>query len=167
MRLKDDRPQGAAEEFFALVAKQVKARADGRDGPFSIETNLHPLLDGLGPAARKFSVRLKDLRAPMRALSKALRKNLEDHAETLDSDSRKRIEAVCAGLDRRADQTVTAWINMLDALAEPVLTVVGAAPAPETPRYVDWLEIEREGGQTADIGFLSPSHRIRCSPSPP
>lgn len=142
-RLKDGNPQGAVEAFTALVYQQVFARAAGRDGPYSLETDTRPLIDGLDEAAVALKQKLRALQKPMRALTERLRKRLEEQAETLDGDTRRRIESVTASIERRADMTLAAWISMLDTLAQP--------ESPE--QYVDWMEIERVDGQAVDVGL--------------
>ncbi len=142
-RLKDNEPQGLAEDFLILVGKQVYARADGREGPYSLETQTRPLINGLGDAAGKLKTKLNDIRRPLRTLAARLRKNLNDNAQTWDSDTRKRIEAVAAGIERRSEHALSAWIGMLETLTQD------ATP----PEFTDWMEVERGDGHVTDIGL--------------
>ncbi len=142
-RIKDGQPHGATEEFLHLVGKQVLARSEANSGPYSLETHIHPLIDGLGDAAHKLRGRLTDLQKPMRALAVRLRRRLEENAATLDTDTRKRIDSVCAGLERRAENTIGGWIAMLKTLQQ------GNAD----PAFVDWMEVERTEGKMTDIGL--------------
>jgi ATP-dependent DNA helicase DinG len=142
-RLKDGQPKGAAEEFLQLVHAQVTARAAGRDGPYSLETEVFPLADGIAEAARKLKGRLGDLQKPMRELAAQLRRKMNDHADTWDTDTRKRAESVCSGLERRANHTLAAWMDMLENLMQPA-----------TPDgFAEWFGVERSDGRSWDIGF--------------
>jgi len=142
-RLRDGKPHGSAEQFLALVYQQVMARAAGRDGPYSLETQTRPLIADLGDSAEKLQERLRALQKPMRRLSAQLKKRLSEQSDTLDSDSRKRIEALSAGIDRRAEMALGAWIAMLETLKE------SESPA----QYIDWMAIERIDGKAWDLGL--------------
>lgn len=142
-RLKDGQAKGATEEFLHLVYAQVMARAAGRNGPYSLETEVFPLIENLPEAARKLKGRLRDLQKPMRELAQRIRKKMADHADTWDSDTRKRAESVASGLERRSERAIAGWIDMLETL--------GQDSAPEG--FAQWLEIERVDGQSWDIGM--------------
>lgn len=142
-RLKDGQPMGVTEIFLNHIYKQVFARAEGRDGPYSLETDTHPALPELVDAAMDLKERLIALRKPMQSLSQRLRKRLADQADTLDGDTRKRIESVCNRLTYWAENTLSGWINMLATLEQD-----------EKPTdSIDWMEIERIDGQAIDIGL--------------
>ncbi len=147
-RLKDGAPDGPAEKFLALVYQQVFARADGRDGPYSLETGTQPPIDGLADAAATLAERLRTLQKPMRSLSGRFKKRLHEQSETLDSDTRKRLEAAAAGLDRRSEHTIAGWLGMLE-------TLTGDEQHSDAARldFVDWMAIERIDGQAIDIGL--------------
>jgi ATP-dependent DNA helicase DinG len=177
-RLKDGKPTGTTEQFLLCVYQQVMARAAGRDGPYSIETDTRPLIDGIAEAAKKLHVRLRDLQRPMRSLSSRLKQKLADESATLDSDSRRRIESIIAGLDRRSENQIGGWLSMLETLEEPInnrhpgesrdlpeassaAAPNGKAPAfagatkssPSGSDFVDWMEIERVDGRAYDLGL--------------
>lgn len=142
-RLKDNQPKGACEEFILAVYRQVHSRAQGRNGPYSIETQTFPLHEDILPCVDKLTTALTDLQKPMLSLAERLRKKLQDQADTLESDTKKRIEAVQSALERRAQMTIGAWIGMLETLKS------------EKPNeaFVDWMEIERYDGRAIDIGL--------------
>ena len=142
-RLKERQASGPTEKFLALVYTQTYERSSGKHGPYSIETETKPLIDGLSEAAKHLQSKLRSLQTPMRKLSTLLKEKMNDNADTMDSDTRKRLEAVAAGLDRRAEYSVTAWIAMLDTLLK----------TEETPDYIDWMEIDRIEGKAVDIGL--------------
>lgn len=142
-RLKDGQPLGVSEIFLSHIYKQVFTRAEGRDGPYSLETDTLPALPELADAALDLKDRLTALRKPMQSLSQRLRKRLSDQADTLDGDTKKRIESVCNRLTYWAENTLTGWINMLATLEQD-----------EKPTdSIDWMEIERIDGQAVDIGL--------------
>lgn len=155
-RLKDKAPQGQTEKFLMLVYEQVYARARGRDGPYSIETGTHPLIEELPEATQALKKKLRAIQTPMRKLSALLRRKLAEQAETLDSDTRKRLESVAAAIDRRSEHILAGWIAMLETLEATPLSL---DPSPhrgegkEGQQYSDWMEIERIDGRAIDVGF--------------
>lgn len=142
-RLRDGNSSGPAEKFLAEVYKQVYARADGRDGPYSLETQAFPVEENVLEVARKLKSALTSLQKPMQQLATIFQKKLEEDEGYLDSDTRKRLEAVANSLERRSMTTLQAWILMLENLDK------GETP----PQYVDWMEIERIDGQAYDVGL--------------
>ncbi|MEM7651084.1 MAG: ATP-dependent DNA helicase [Pseudomonadota bacterium] len=142
-RLRDGAPSGPTEYFMAEVYKQVFARANGRDGPYSLETQVFPVEESLVERARKLKAALKKLQNPMQDLAAIFHKKLAEDEGILDSDTRKRLDAVSNSLERRAAMTLQAWILMLENLDK------GESP----PEFVDWMEIERIDGQAIDVGL--------------
>ncbi len=159
-RLKDGEPSGPCEQFLAQIYGQVYARAEGREGPYSLETGTHPVDGGVLDSAVKLKGELKRLLKPMKALSAAIHKRLNQDQGDLDGDTRKRLDAVASSLDRRGKLTVQAWIQMLESLE-------GGQIANE---FVDWMEIERIDGRAVDIGlyrhFIDPMKPFAASMLP-
>ena len=142
-RMKDGGPIGVTEIFLSHIYKQVFARADGREGPYSLETDTRPIIPELSDSALDLKERLTALRKPMLSLAARLKKKLADQADTLDSDMRRRLESVSNRLNWWADSVVGGWIGMLDTLEQD-----------QSPSdVVDWMEIERVEGQAVDIGL--------------
>ena len=151
-RIADDRPDGPTEKFLQLVRHQVYARVGQSDGPFDLEAALHPTIDGLGEAANTLSGNLHDIARPLARLMAALQKILTEQSETLETQTRVKIEAVTASLERRAINHIAAWRAMLAALEN------------ETPdEFIDWLGVQRMGGRDSDVGF----HRHWVDPTKP
>ena len=142
-RLRDGTPSGPTEKFLAQIYRQVFARADGRDGPYSLETQVFPIENEVLETARVLKTALKKLQKPMQELAEIFHKKIAEDDGYLDSDTRKRLEAVSVSLERRATLTLQAWILMLDNLDK------GQSP----PEFVDWMEIERIDGQAFDVGL--------------
>jgi len=150
-RLKDNNPQGETEKFVAIVYQQVMARTKGHETPYSVETQTFPLIDGMADQARRLKNSLSALQKPMRALAKTLLKRLDEQAETLDSDTKRRLESVASGLERRAETSLAAWIGMLDTLIQ-----LGTKPESALNKdndYIDWMQIERIDGRAIDVGM--------------
>lgn len=176
-RIKEGEPSGPAEHFLALVYKQVYTRAEGRDGPYGLETSTHPLIDGLPERVDALITALKKLQKPMRDLTKILRKKMADDVEgMMDSDTRKRLDSVAASIERRSENNIQAWIGMLDSLQNPqnrhperirTAKAEGSIHSsslidPSSQKllgmtknddFVDWMEIERVDGRAVDIGL--------------
>jgi len=151
-RIGDARPDGPTEKFLALVRHQVYARASDADGPYDLEAAPHPAIDGLAEAALALRDDLNDIARPLIELMAALHRTLADEADTLETQTRTKIESVSASLERRAIGQLTAWRAMLDAVANET-----------PPEFVDWFGIQRIGGRDLDVGF----HRHWVDPTQP
>jgi ATP-dependent DNA helicase DinG len=151
-RIGDARPEGPTEKFLALVRHQVYARAGDADGPYDLEADPHPAIDGLAAAAKTLRDDLNDIARPLIELMAALHRTLAEEADTLETQTRTKIESVSASLERRAIGQLAAWRAMLDALST------------ETPAdFVDWFGIQRIQGRDLDVGF----HRHWVDPTKP
>ncbi len=151
-RINEGTPLGPAEEFLHLIRQQVYARAADSAGPYGIECDPRPPADGLLDRADALAEALGDLIAPLSALAARLTAKLDSEAATLDSATRRRIEAIGRSLQRRALMPLTAWQDMLAAL--------GAEPAENA---VDWFEVDRFEGRDLDVGL----HRHWIDPTVP
>jgi ATP-dependent DNA helicase DinG len=141
-RLAGDQPTGPAERFLAALRRVVYARADGRDGPYSLETEPRPAPDELLAAAAALDAGLAALEKPVGALMAKLKAKLDVQSDALSSEDRRRLDAVARGLARRGAMTLIAWRQMLNALT--------AGPA---EGFVDWFGIERIDGRDVDFGY--------------
>ncbi len=141
-RLAADNPQGPTERFLLLARRQVYARTAGQGGPYSLEADKAYPVDGLLDAAAELEQALVRLSEPVEALSRRLAQRLEDDSAELDSDQRRRIDALSRSLHRRGTLTVEAWRAMLRTLPT------------ETPsQFVDWFAVERIDGRDVDVGL--------------
>ena len=135
-------PHGPCEEFLAGVRTQVLARAQGPDSPYSLETEAKPPLDEVLEAAAALDAAFARILEPLQALGRRLAARLDDAAAELDSETRRRIEAVCRGMRLRGEMVLAGWRGMLGSLTA------------ETPGYVvDWFGIERQDGRDVDVGM--------------
>ena len=151
-RLGQDGAVGAAERFLSRTRQQVVARAHDTGTPYHLETSTGEPVLGLLESAERLDRALNRLLLPIRTLSTRLTARLDDEAAELDSATRLRIEAICRGLERRADTQIGSWISMLRSLAR------------ETPsEFVDWFSIDRQDGRDVDIGM----HRHWIDPTIP
>jgi ATP-dependent DNA helicase DinG len=116
------------ERFLAAIRTQVLARTAEQEAGFGdLSCDMHPANPGLVHAATALATALQDLLAPLQKLRQQLLDTLEQAAETLDTDARRRIEAAASMLKRRAIDRLTAWQQMLRATADP-LPEPGARP---------------------------------------
>ena len=140
-RLAGGAPQGPTERFLDCVRRQVYARATRTQDPYSLEVDIRPAAEGLLEAAGLLEEALNSLGRPLAALEAALAARLEDEADALDSETRRRIDAASRGLGRRR-ATVGAWGAMLQGLRH------------ETHEdFVDWFGVERRDGRDQDVGM--------------
>jgi ATP-dependent DNA helicase DinG len=145
-------PHGPAEAFLALCRRQVMARAEGLDSPYSLETDLRPPSEELLAAGAGLDAALDRLLKPLEGLAARLGARLDDEAAELDADARRRIDAARRSLERRGRHMLAGWRAMLRSLAT------------DTPAaYVDWLSIDRQDGREVDVGL----HRHWIDPTIP
>ena len=142
-RLSGNTPEGAAETFLAECRLQVYARAPADAGPYSLETDVRPPSEALPSAAEDLREALVALATPLRMLCTRLLRRLDEDADELESATRVRIEAASKALQRRAEMTLGAWIDMLDSINEPA-----------SAAFVDWMEVERIDGREFDAGLF-------------
>ena len=113
-RLNDKAPDGPGEKFLAEVYRQVYARAEGRDGPYALETGLHPADPDLIEAARKLKSALQKLQKPMSEMTRLIAKKLEQDEGYMDADTRKRLDAIdhvdqCAAILGDGHKALAVW----------------------------------------------------------
>jgi ATP-dependent DNA helicase DinG len=83
------------------------------------------------------------MRSPGNTLMTRLQTIRNNGEDTLNADTRRRLEAVIRGLQRRLQLGLQAWLDMLDALLSAEID----------ERFVDWLAIDRMDGRIMDIGM--------------
>ncbi|MFP4098860.1 MAG: ATP-dependent DNA helicase, partial [Alphaproteobacteria bacterium] len=144
-RFKDKAPIGPCETFLMNVYRLVHARASAAQikSPYSIETPLFPLDEDMLNACQALKKALGQVLKPMSALAGQMHKRLTQDQGTMDSDTRRRIDALVSSLEKRGCQTLQNWIDMLETM-EQEKTVDG---------FVDWMEIERIDGKAIDVGI--------------
>ncbi|MCS6854330.1 MAG: ATP-dependent DNA helicase, partial [Elioraea sp.] len=135
------------EAFLRLVRRQVLARARDSDGA-TRETEVMPTIPGLAEAAARLEAALARLVAPLERLRAGLLARLATEAETLESETRRRIEGAAKSLAKRALEPLDAWRAMLRAVADG--TAQSGGPG---ERFVDWFEIAYRQGDEADVGL--------------
>ena len=146
-RLKENTPKNPSEKFILGTYGQIMARNQNTNTPYSIETETFPLNDDLLPTIEKLKQALIHIKNPMMSLARRLQKKLEEQSDTLTSDTRKRIDALKNGLERRAHMSLGAWISMLETLQG------GNQKSISDTQFIDWMAIEKIEGKTFDIGL--------------
>ncbi|MDA8230661.1 MAG: ATP-dependent DNA helicase [Magnetospirillum sp.] len=154
-RIAEGAPHGPAESFLALVRSQVYARSTGNDGPYSLETECLPPVDGVPGAAAALAHALERLGTPLAALARSLAGLLDDEAAELDTATRSRIEGICRSIGRRVLMPLAGWKAMLER--------IGQSAGADGDRYVDWFSVERIDGRDVDVGM----HRHWIDPTLP
>ncbi len=145
-RFKNKEPHGVSEIFLMEIYRVVCARAQGVDMPYSIETPILPLDDDIVATGIKLKKALLNLLTPMDKLSKHLHERLAKDQGEMDSDTRKRIDALANSIERRGVLTLKSWIAMLENIED-------AKPEGKADGFVDWLEVERIDGKSIDVGL--------------
>ncbi len=137
-----------AESFLRHVRAQVLARSADGEGATTREAEVMPLLPGLAAAASRLEEALARIEAPLGALRTGLLARLDDEAETLESETRRRIESVVRSLSRRALGPLADWRAMARCLAEE-----RAESGQPGETFVDWFEIVSRSGHEVDVGM--------------
>lgn len=133
---------GPSETFLMEVYRLVFARAEGRDMPYSIETPLFPLDDEIIAATTTLKTAYSKLLTPIEQLAKQLNERLVNDQGEMESDMRKRLDALVSSLERRGSMTLKSWIGMLETLEQ----------GENIDGFVDWMEVERIDGKSIDVG---------------
>jgi ATP-dependent DNA helicase DinG len=141
-RLAGNQPRGPAEQFLFALRHLVYARAEGGQGPYSLEAEPRPAPGGLLDTANMLERALGLLEKPIAELARKLAAKLDDEAEKLPSEDRRRLDAMARSLVRRGTLTLSAWRAMLKGLN-------GVA----SPDFIDWFGVERSEGRDVDFGY--------------
>jgi ATP-dependent DNA helicase DinG len=142
-----------------LIRHQVLARiAEDEYSRGSVECDVYPLGPGVAEAADRLARAMARIAGPIATLRERLLARLDEEADDMDAATRNRIEATGRSLNRRALNPLSAWQNMLHALADQ-------QPAPGTrPSQVLFLRLMRaEGRREIDVGL----HRHWLDPTIP
>jgi len=142
--------RNSGEAFLSAVYTHVRARSSETNSLYSLEAEIRPLGAELRRTAQEFSEDLRSIAQPMLALSSILRRKLDVEAGELEGRERARLEGAARGLERRAKQTLPAWIAMLDSL---MLGDAGENAHGAEKEFVDWFEIQRDDGRDIDVGL--------------
>lgn len=141
--------EGAGYRFLAAVERQVLARAaSGEQDELGLECHLHPPSDELAAAAAEFEKQLAALEAALKAVAARLAERLDEEADSLDPQTRGRIESVIRSTAVRAGGLIPGWRALLKG--------VGAEPS---DGVIDWLSLTR--GDAGDLG----AHRHAIDPT--
>jgi len=141
-RLNSQYPSGPTESFLLAIRQQVYARSENLDTGYSLEVQTNPPIEELVNAVKLLNTALESLVRPIIELCFFLSNTLDEKAETLETSTRLRIEAIVKSLNQRGKITILAWQAMLKSINKPVEV-----------KFVDWLEIERILGRDVDIGM--------------
>ena len=142
-RLNEASPAGPAEHFFAAVREAVYGRAASPDSLYDLQAELYPVPQRVIDTGLAFKDSLTRLSEPLMTLARYLQGLLDEEAESLDSQTRSRIEGAARGLIRRASGPVAAWIMMLTDLT-----------GDGRDGFVDWMQIDRRDSADVDLGLL-------------
>ena len=142
-RLNEASPAGPAEAFFAAVRQAVYDRAASPDSQYDLQADLYPVPQAIIDTGLSFKDSLAKLSDPLMKLASYLQGLLDEEADSLDSQTRTRIEGAARGLVRRASGPVAAWMMMLADLN-----------GDGRDGFVDWMQIDRREGTDIDLGLL-------------
>ncbi len=141
-RLSENSPAGPAEVFFASVRHAVYQRVDGTS-IYDLQADLYPCPNDVISAANAFREGLMRISAPLSQLATYLETVLDANTETLDTQTRHRLEGAARGLRRRASGPVASWLLMLTDLS-----------GEGRDGFVDWMQIDRIESADRDVGVM-------------
>lgn len=107
---------------------------------------------GLADAAEALAAAFARLAEPVKGLRRRLAARLEEEADSLDTATRNRLDALARSLQHRAHDPLSAWRGMLAALSDGT---------PED--FADWFQVTRIDGRDVDVGL----HRHWIDPGRP
>ena len=143
---------GPVETFLAKAHQQVYARDRNAGSAYGLEADASPPVDGLVEAAQDLAQHLAKLRPSVQTLIGCLQRKLDEEADTLDTQTRVRIESVTRSLERRTIAAIESWRSMLTSLSET-----------PSESFVDFFGLERIEGRDVDVGL----HRHFTDPMRP
>lgn len=147
-RIEETKPKGVLEDLLLTAMQQIKARENADAiNHFGAQTPLHPLDEAFTTTIPKAITALSALRRPMMALVQFLKDKADhDATEEFDPASHRRMEALAHGLQRRAENTIGAWISLLEDAADQTDL--------HNQGMVDWLEYSHGNANSGgDIGI--------------
>lgn len=142
-RISENAPANAAEQFFCAVRNAVYQRASDPQSVYNLQVDLYPATEDMRGSAEKLRTVLADLSDPLTKLATHLQDMIDDKADTLDSQTRNRLEGAQRGLMRRATGPLAAWQMMLNDLQHD-----------SRDGFIDWLEVTRSDLGDVDVGQL-------------
>lgn len=160
-RLSDAAPEGPVEQFLFAARAAIYARASSPDSLYNLEAGLVPVNENLALMAMGLADALRAVAEPLERLAAHLSRILAAEADTLDTQSRSRLEGAQRGLMRRANGPLRSWIDLLTDVAAASSATENAVGC--RPGFVDWMEATRRGGEDIDIGL----RRHHLDPSEP
>jgi len=150
-RLNDENPTGVCEKFLSFASEQVITRNNNNDGPYSLETETLPLIDGLEEVALELKQSIEAIIKPLNRLIKSLNTILSEKAKDLEPNQKSRIEASVRSITNRALLPLSSWKDMLNDIVYKV----------ENSDFCDWFMIEKIDGRNYDVGmyrhFIDPT----------
>ena len=142
-RISENAPANAAEQFFCAVRNAVYQRSADPQSAYNLQVELYPATEDMRRYAEKLKIVLGDLSEPLTRLATHLQDMIDDKADTLDSQTRNRLEGAQRGLMRRATGPLAAWQMMLNDLQHD-----------SREGFIDWLEVTRSDLGDVDVGQL-------------
>ncbi len=150
-RLKLGQPKGLIEQFLSFVRAQVYAR-NMQQSFYGLETSCFPLIDGFEEGIPKVAGVLREIIQTCSLIMQQLKELLDKQADTLDSQARTRIEAICISLNWRAIHPCSAWLSMINDLSQNKEQPDGK---------ISWFAIDKIDDMEFDCGmhqhFLDPT----------
>jgi len=140
-RISENAPANAAEQFFCSLRNAVYQRASDPQSLYNLQVELYPATQDMQENAQKLKNVLIDLSAPLTKLAKHLQDILDEKTDTLDSQTRNRLEGAHRGLTRRATGPLAAWQMMLNDLQHE-----------SRDGFIDWIEVTRSDVGDVDVG---------------
>ena len=140
-RISENAPANAAEQFFCAVRNAVYQRASDPQSLYNLQVELYPATQDMQEKAQKLKNVFNDLSVPLTKLATYLQDILDEKADTLDSQTRNRLEGAQRGLMRRATGPLAAWQMMLNDLQQD-----------SREGFIDWIEVTRSDLGDVDVG---------------
>ncbi len=131
------------EKFLKAVFEQIHHRNNGEESFYSLETYIFPISTSMESLIPPLKDDLLKLLKPIQQLAQHLRTRIDREADILSSDTRKRMDSVAQSLERRAQNILGPWIDILQNMSDKNI--------PEN--VIDWMGLDRTEGRMFDVGI--------------
>lgn len=157
-RVINGEPLGKIEAFLAAIHQQIRARTSTQDQQYGLECDPLPAEPIVLEQAVEAKNALAQLSQPLKRTAYILRGLLADDDGTLNSDQRRRIDALAAGIECRVAQSLEPWQSMLDdlitqSLADPDGRDQASSEQQGRKDHTSWFALSRSDQQNPDIGY--------------
>lgn len=159
-RISNLEPDGPIETFLTDLRSQIinRNQSDASSTHYGYECDPLPAEPAVLASAVSARNALADLSKPLKNTARHLRQLLADETQELNTDQRKRLDAIAASIECRVAQMIDPWQGMLGDLLDKALEDPTGASSAQIEQQgqrdqIDWFVIGRGDNGDVDIGY--------------